>query len=172
MNGTRVGCNRFCGTPPRSPLGRCTYFPPAANISCWQLRAVSLTERCPQPQGYTWPGAMTLSREQPQAMAGWFRIMKTRSLWDELKPQSQPCSWLVSHSDQPCLLCVLVSVCPKSTSLAFPHITLSQNLFPRQPNIRSKTCIHSNKVNTMEKKTKNYFNLGLVLGAIKLLFWN
>lgn len=73
---------------------------------------------------------------------------------------------------------VLPSLCPyksmfqyHSPKHPFTYNSLSQNLFPREHNTRSKASIYSNKVNTMEKKARNYFNFRLVLGAIRLSFW-
>lgn len=107
---------------------------PAANISCWQLTAVSPTEHCSQPQGYTLPRATTLPRRQPIATTDWlWRPHPFATMWhnykelsslqgspkDDLKPQLQPCCWLASHLDQSCLPHILTSICPKSTPLAF-----------------------------------------------------
>lgn len=152
---------------------------------------MSLAEYCPQAQGYASLKTMPLPRKQPTAMTCWWRVMKAGlfasmqdnyealshlqgSSKDDLKPQRQPPCWLPSHSIQFCLPRRLTSICPnrpRPTSNPSTYSPLSPNLFPREPSIRAETSIHSNKVNTMEKKTRNYFNFMLVLGATKLAFW-
>lgn len=125
-----------------------------ANISCWQLRAVSSTEHCHQPQGLTLPRATTLPRGQPTATTDClWKPDPFASVWhnykglsvlqgsskDDPKPRLQPSCWLASHSDLSCFPHILTSICPKGTPLPSAHNSLSQDLFPKELKIRSKT---------------------------------
>lgn len=136
-------------------------------------------ERSLQPQGTALPEAMPLPRGQSTAMmldAGLQRpdlFASTRNNYeglsylqgsskDELKSRLLPRRWAAFHFNQFCLPCVLISQCSNITRPKHPfaYNSLSENLFPREHNTRSKASIYSNEVNTMEKNQ----GITLILG--------